>query len=68
MTALHRAARLLGLVPSRHYAGSYTGWSSLARLVPTPAAVDFAGRLRTPLAISPMASPGYDTNPLERAS
>jgi hypothetical protein len=55
MTALHRVARLLGLVPSRHCAGSYTGWSSLSRV--SPAVFDDFSRPRTtPLAQFPMAA------------
>lgn len=51
MTALHRAARLLGLIPSRHSAGSVTGWASLARIAPAAPTEYFTRRRSTPLAL-----------------
>ena len=54
MTALHRAARLLGLIPSRHCAGSATGWAALARIVPAAPTEYFTRRRSTPLALCPV--------------
>lgn len=49
MTGLHRAARLLGLIPPRHSAGSHTGWSCLARIRPAAPVEYFTRRRSTPL-------------------
>ena len=55
MTVLHRAARFLGLIPSRHAAGSVTGWSSLARIRPAAPTAYFTRRRSTPLALCPVS-------------
>lgn len=52
MTALHRAARFLGLIPSRHPVGSLTGWACLSRI--RPAVFDDFTR---PRATSPRINP-----------
>lgn len=54
MIALHRMARLLGLIPSRHPQGSLTGWSCLARVRPAAPTVYFTRRRSTPLALCPV--------------
>lgn len=64
MTALHRVARLLGLVPSRHCAGSYTGWSCPSRIRPA-VFDDFTTPRTTPLAMFPLAARDC-LNPLEK--
>ncbi|MEV0382318.1 hypothetical protein [Nonomuraea sp. NPDC050643] len=58
MTAIHRVARFLGLIPSRHPAGSLTGWSCQAR-IRREAFDDFSRTRSAPLGIFPMAAPDY---------
>lgn len=54
MTALHRAARFLGLIPSRHPKGSLTGWSGLARIAAAAPTQYFTRPRSTPLALCPV--------------
>ena len=54
MTALHRAARFLGLIPSRHPNGSLTGWSSLARIRIAAPTEYFTRPRSTPLDVCPV--------------
>lgn len=54
MTALHRVARLLGLIPSRHPSGSVTGWSWVARIRPAAPTQYFTRPRSTPLVLCPV--------------